>query len=318
MTAVTDHDTFHEGERFVQERAGEREAALRNGGIVDDTIPSRAIPFLAQQRMLAVGRADAQGAVWGSLLFGVPGLASSVDGRSVVLDRTRIEENSDDPVWGSLGPGADVGLLAIEFASRRRLRINGVVMEADDRHVAIRVHQAYPNCPKYIQRRHSRVDVAAAPDERAGRASGVSLDEARSAVIERADTFFVASRHPTRGLDVSHRGGAPGFVRVVDASRLRIPDYPGNSMFNTFGNFAVDDRAGLVFLDFERRSLLQMSGTAMLRFDEPEEPSQPTGGTGRYWDFHAARWFESPLATRLTWDSPEVSPYLARVLEHSR
>lgn len=315
---MTDQDTFHEGERFVQERAGEREAALRNGGIVGDTIPSRAIPFLAQQPMLVIGHADAQGAVWGSLLFGVPGLVSSVDGRSVVLDRTRIEENRDDAVWESLVPGAELGLLAIELASRRRLRINGVVMETDDRHVVIRVRQAYPNCPKYIQRRHIRADGAASPDERPARASGVSLDAARTAVIGRADTFFVASRHPTRGLDVSHRGGPPGFVRVLDANRLRIPDYPGNSMFNTFGNFAVDDRAGLVFLDFGRRSVLQMSGSAELRFVEREDPSQPTGGTGRYWDFHVARWFELPLATRLTWDGPEVSPYLARVLEHSR
>jgi len=133
--------------------------------------------------------------------------------------------------------------------------------------------------------------------------------------VEHADTLFVASRHPTRGVDMSHRGGAPGFVRVLDPRRLRIPDYRGNGMFNTLGNFVVDDRAGLVFLDFDRGILLQMTGTVTLQFNEAEDSHQPTGGTGRYWDFHLARWLEVPILTKLAWELLDFSPYNPRAFE---
>lgn len=292
-------DPFHEGERYTQERAGEREVAVRNGSIVAKAIQARAIPFLAQQRMLAIASVDEHGAASASVLFGVPAFAHSPDGVSVVLDRTRIHANPDDPLWNNLRPGVPVGLLAIELDSRRRLRINGVVSTLDAARIEISVREAYPNCPKYIQRRHLHYDRRVDRSESQPHATGVSLDEVRSLVIERTDTLFVASQHPTRGLDASHRGGMPGFVRVLDPRRLRIPDYRGNGMFNTLGNFTVDGRAGLVFVDFDRGILLQMTGTAAVHFDEAEDPRQPTGGTGRYWDFHVDRWLESAIPTTL-------------------
>jgi hypothetical protein len=242
-------------------------------------------------------------------------LASSADGQSVIIDRTRLDVSPDDGLWNNLRVDVDLGLLAIELGSRRRLRINGVVSRLDHRQIEINVREAYPNCSKYIQRRHLSDDPGARPAEPHARASGVYFDEPRSLVVEQADTFFVASRHPRRGLDVSHRGGVPGFVRVLDPGRLRIPDYPGNSMFNTLGNFAVDDHAGLVFLDFDRKRLLQMTGTAELRLVEPEDPRQPTGGTGRYWDFRVARWRELPVVAPLAWELLDFSPHNPRALE---
>ena len=301
-------DPFHEGERSVQERTGARVAALRTGALLGDAIPPRAIPFLAEQRMLAIGSVDERGTVSASLLFGAPGLAGSPEGRSVIIDRTRVEVIRDDPLWRNLRIDAHLGLLAIDFASRRRLRINGVVSRLDDRQIDVSVREAYPNCPKYIQRRQLRESPRARPADSEAYASGVSLDPLRSQVVERAGTLFVASRHPTRGVDVSHRGGVPGFVRVLDAGRLRIPDYPGNSMFNTLGNFVVDDRAGLIVLDFDRGSLLQMTGTASIRLAQAEDPLQPTGGSGRYWDFHIAGWLELPVVTP-QWELLDDSPH---------
>lgn len=306
---MTMRDPFHEGERHAQERTGEREAALRNGVIVGAVIPSRALPFIAQQRMLALGSVDERGAVWASVLFGERGFVFSADGGSVVIERTRIDPGGDDAAWSNLRVGVDVGLLAIELGSRRRLRINGVVSALDEERVEVSVREAYPNCPKYIQRRHVHEPTGARPAEYEPAVRGVALDDVRSRLIERADTLFVASRHPTRGLDVSHRGGDPGFVRVVDANRLRIPDYHGNSMFNTMGNLMVDNRAGLIFLDFEGGRLLQLTGTAAVHFDVEEDPRQPTGGTGRYWDFHAARWVELPATTRFAWEFLDASPF---------
>ena len=291
----------------MQERAGTREAALRTGALLSDRLPPRAVPFLGEQRMLAVGSVDDRGGISASVLFGARGFVSSTDGDVVVVDRTRVHVDHDDPLWSNLRVDVEIGLLAIELSSRRRLRVNGLVIAMDEERIEVRVREAYPNCPKYIQRRHLHERAHAAPVA-GGPASGAQLDELRSRVVERADTLFVASRHPVRGLDVSHRGGAPGFVRVLDSGRLRVPDYPGNNMFNTLGNFAVDERASLAFLDFDRGRLLQMTGTVMLQPSGEEDLRRPTGGTGRYWDFRISRWIELPVVASFAWELLEYSP----------
>lgn len=308
-------DRFHEGERHVQERAGEREIATRVGASVGDAIPPGAFGFLAEQRLLVVGSADARGAVWASVLFGERGVVSAVAERAVVIERTRVDVIADDPLWSNLRVGAAVGLLAIELGSRRRLRINGVISALADERIEVTVREAYSNCPKYIQRRHFSLDSGRSADAARPAAAGVALDAVRTRLIERADTLFVASRHPQRGVDVSHRGGEPGFVRQVAPNRLRIPDYRGNSMFNTLGNLVVSNRAGLVFMDFERARLLQLVGTVSVHFGEAEDPRQPTGGTGRYWYVDVESWLELPVVRRVTWELLDRSPHnpIARV-----
>jgi predicted pyridoxine 5'-phosphate oxidase superfamily flavin-nucleotide-binding protein len=63
--------------------------------------------------------------------------------------------------------------------------------------------------------------------------------------------------------DASHRGGPPGFVEVAgDGARLRFPDFPGNRMFQTLGNLAVDPRVGLLFVDWDTGTALQVTGRA--------------------------------------------------------
>ena len=87
-----------------------------------------------------------------------------------------------------------------------------------------------------------------------------------------ADTFFVASyvdhEDGDRAVDVSHRGGRPGFVRV-EGNRLTIPDYAGNLHFNTLGNLISNPRAGLLFVDFEQGNVLQVQGRAEVILDSP-------------------------------------------------
>ena len=108
------------------------------------------------------------------------------------------------------------------------------------------------------------------------------LQPSQIELVERADTFFVTSAHPTRGLDTSHRGGNPGFVEVLDEKTLRIPDYQGNSMFNTIGNLLIYPRAGLTFPDFDINTMLQMSGTTEVLWKHADGSD---GDTGRSWIF---------------------------------
>jgi uncharacterized protein len=301
------HAPFHDGEIAVQERAGERHLASRHGAGISSRIIPGALSFLARQRLVAVSAAGDDGHLWTSVLCGEPGFMESSDGQRVSIRPSLMAASPDDPVLHVLAAGRDLGILAIELASRRRLRINGTIEEISDEEIRVLVRESVANCPKYIQRRSPR-DVATPPSHRRPSEWGRTLDDDRRALIEQADTAFVGSLHPARGVDASHRGGAPGFIQVVDDTILRIPDYPGNSMFMTLGNYQIDSRASLAALDFERGLVLSFSGSARLRFDV-DDPQHPTGGTGRYWDFLVREWVQFELPTALRWELLDRSPF---------
>jgi predicted pyridoxine 5'-phosphate oxidase superfamily flavin-nucleotide-binding protein len=92
------------------------------------------------------------------------------------------------------------------------------------------------------------------------------LTAAAQDLVAAADTFFLGTTHPTRGNDASHRGGPPGFVEVTSPTTVSWPDFPGNNMFNSLGNLAVDDEAALLFTDYTTGATVQMSGTAALQW----------------------------------------------------
>lgn len=296
---------FHEGELFVQQQAGEAQSAQQNGRIIADTISKGALKFIAQQPMVVLGSLDGE-QVWASLLFGEPGFMQAADPQSVIFDLSRSQVEHSDPFWHNITYDPRIGSLMIELATRRRLRVNGSVARTAPQQLTLQVAEAYPNCPKYIQRRHfHRTEQSSHPSPPR---TGVTLPEDLQNAIASADTFFVASAHPQRNVDVSHRGGNPGFVRLLDEKTLRIPDYPGNSMFNTLGNLALNPQAGLVFPDFQRQRVLQLSGTAEILW-QLDDPSHETGGTGRYWNFTVRQWLETHLPTQYTWEFLDYSPF---------
>jgi predicted pyridoxine 5'-phosphate oxidase superfamily flavin-nucleotide-binding protein len=299
---------FHDGELDVQEQAGELEEGRRNGRVLADSIMKGALKFVAQQPMVVFGSVDDEQNVWASVWFGPVGFATAPDERRVEFDLLRAGVHEHDPFWKNIQHNARIGALFLELATRRRLRINGTVTRPTLDRLTLDVEECYPNCPKYIQRRNIHFEAV----ERSGAVSspldGRALNGEQTALIQAADTFFVASAHPQRGVDASHRGGRPGFVEVVDQRTLQIPDYAGNSMFNTLGNFTVNPRAGLVFLDFKRNRTLQLTGRAKIRWDQ-EDASGRTGGTQRFWVFKVDRWRESQTHAGLRWEFLDYSPH---------
>jgi predicted pyridoxine 5'-phosphate oxidase superfamily flavin-nucleotide-binding protein len=275
--------------------------------MIGDRLVDGARDFLGRQGAAAVAAAGPDGALWASLWCGSPGFLRSDEhgGRVGVLsalDRT----HAADPVRRIIRTGAPLAFLVIDFATRRRFRINGTIDRSDATGLELQVREAFGNCIKYIQRRQQADDPKGGGVGRV--TSGLAFDGERQEFIAQTDTLFVASIHPERGLDVSHRGGQPGFVRVDNDRTLRIPDYPGNSMFQTLGNFEVDSRAGLALIDFERRRVLSLTGIAATGFGA-EDPCHPTGGTGRYWSFSVERWMEFPLPSAISWTLIERSPF---------
>jgi hypothetical protein len=277
------------------ERAGRR--MIRDFMLEEHRALFEKLPYVV------VGSLDAQDRPWASILTGAPGFMTSPDARLLEIGARPL---AGDPLAANLARGAPLGLLGIELETRRRNRMNGTVVSADEKGFAIFVRQSFGNCPQYIQARAHAGANAPANERRpnAVHAEGPRLSAAAAALVRSADTFFIASASanargdgPGDGVDVSHRGGRPGFVRVMDERRLAWADYPGNNMFNTLGNVVDEPRVGLLFLDFESSDLLQIAGRADIRF-EPE----------RLVELTVTDVLETRAATPSRWELLEYSP----------
>ena len=257
----------------MQTRAGVRESARRVGGIVGETISEAFAAFLASVPLVAVGAEDEHGRLWATLLAGRPGFVRA-HGPADARDRLEVAASpvAGDALALRLGAiacvGAPAGVTAIDPATRRRVRVNGRLAPRENAASAsftLEVAEAYGNCPRYITARELGLadeSPAASFAATAALRPQVALLAAHVAWLQSADMLFVASIGPQGRADASHRGGAPGFVVVPDATHVVIPDYSGNRMFNTLGNLLVDPRIGLVIPDFARGALLQISGRA--------------------------------------------------------
>ena len=293
---------YHEGELAVQARAGVQEMARRIGRSIGSTIPPAAQEFLARQPMVMIGTVDQGGFVWASLVTGEPGFMQALDERRVSIAAHPLP---GDPLNENLRINDQVGLIAIEPATRRRMRLNGRAEVGSDGAIMIYAQQVYANCPKYIQARAWELSDRSAPSARLVR-NDVDLNPAQQRWISEADTLFIASSHHAGGVDASHRGGHPGFVRVLHERLLAWPDYPGNMMFQTLGNIAVNPNAGLLFMEFERGATLQLTGRAAIIWDEARKGTFP--GAQRVVEFHVDRVIQIEPAIGLRWKFLDYSP----------
>lgn len=291
--------SFHEGELAVQHRAGEQHNASLNSRLIATSIASQALAFISEQPWAVLGGLDFQDHLWCTALGGGAGfITPAPDGTEVRFNLCRSPVHPANPLLPGLVTGQALGSLFIDLATRRRLRVNGRVAQISKESLQLTVEESFPNCPKFIQKRifsGALDETASGPEHRHGR----HLGAAEQAWILSADTLFLATMHPERGTDASHRGGKRGFIQVVDDTTLRLPDYPGNSFFQSFGNLEVDPRMGMLIPAFETGALLHLSGTGEVIWGAPD-PENLTGGTGRFLEFHVRRWTMTP--------SPEVGP----------
>eukprot|EP00754_Rhynchopus_humris_P049568 Rhum_TRINITY_DN8478_c0_g2::Rhum_TRINITY_DN8478_c0_g2_i1::g.28121::m.28121/K07006/K07006; uncharacterized protein len=301
---------FHAGERAVQRRVfGERVAAAHREEVsnyIRPYMPEQHTLFYAEAPWLVVGTVDAASGFPTASVVNTPvggrGMTSTQDGVHFEIDRanflprdTALANLTQGPKEGEGAAGAPIGILGIQLHTRRRNRVNGHVVASSSTDggastaVRFQVDQSFGNCPKYIQARDIRPAAAAAAASDAAsvqREESPGLSAAARAVVSGADTFFIATRHSAQegshassvGVDVSHRGGNPGFVRVSSADdeggadTLTFPDYVGNGFFQTLGNIELDGRVGLLFPDFasgvEGGRLVQVTGRAVVQFDD--------------------------------------------------
>lgn len=291
---------FHADELAAQTRAG---TGSRFGAGIRSFMPDQHRSFFELLRYVFVGTADAEGWPLATMLTGTPGFVYSPDPGTLRVDAL---PGANDPAAATFGDSREVAILGLDLSTRRRNRANGSIASLDEGGFTVAVRQSFGNCAKYIQRR--------APHRVPPAPGGVDaldgLDAQARALIAQADTLFVASRSGPEiaaagGLDVSHRGGRPGFVQV-DGNTLVIPDFAGNRFYNTLGNFLGEPRGALLFVDFETGDLLQLQGLTTV--DWSSDAAQPVAGAERTWRFAVKRAWRRRAAIPFRWSFLDYSP----------
>lgn len=264
---MTDDETFHAGEQAMQTRAGVRERMAQAGPkVIRRFMPDQHRDFFAVLPWMLVGYADGTGQPWAAALTGAPGFVVSPDPGHLVFSA---RPGAADGLADHVGIGTRLGLLGLQPHTRRRNRMNGHVTALSAAGFTVEVDQSFGNCPQYIQARsvmEAAADWTGLAPRRMAEADTLSAEDLD--LIAAADTFFVATRAEAGlgpqerrgGLDVSHRGGMPGFLKPADDRTLYWPDYRGNFFFNTLGNILADPRCGLLVPDFHCGGALQIAG----------------------------------------------------------
>ena len=266
---------FHPGELLAQDRMGVREKIERVAGRrIRDHMPEQHREFYASLPFALLGTVDDHGQPWASIVAGRPGFMTAPDAHNLEITAGPL---FGDPLNWTLKVGADIGLLGIQPETRRRNRLTGQVRSVGSQGFAIKIAQAFGNCPQYIQSRtvevRPEVDI---PQTKRPTTQSNKFDDKIRALIERSDTLFIATAYldetgtAAQGADVSHRGGKPGFVRVEDDRTFVLPDFSGNLHFNTVGNILLNPKAGFLFVDFESGELVYMTGQAEIIWDGEE------------------------------------------------
>lgn len=288
---------FHADEQLAQDLAGFDAVS----GNIYAAMPDQHREFFAHLPYLFVATLDERQWPVATLFNGPAGFLRSPDDTHLRIGAPR---RADDPAQAALFPGQLVGALGLDFSNRRRNRVNGTVSRTDKNRVEIAVQQSFGNCPQYIQRRELfAVPNIAKPIEQLN-----GLDEPARRLIQQADTCFVASyahgELAQGGVDISHRGGKPGFIHL-GGETLWIPDFRGNRYMNTLGNLLAQPRAALLFIDFALGDILHLQGETQILW---QAESGGVVGAERYWRFDITRAWRFPQALGWRGRNVEFSP----------
>lgn len=278
-----DNSVFHKGEVFAQNTLGLASTIAKNTqGFIRPFMPKQHRDFFASGPLMMIGLLDATGHPVALPIWGDEGFVQSPSETRLVIS---LAPSSKHLIETQLDldchQGSKFGLVGVELATRRRNRLNGVISHHCDELFQLDVEQSFGNCPQYIHKRNTLVEQQATECSVATFSQleyRYGLPNDVSSTITNADTFYIASRHnrlgnhAKEGIDVSHRGGKPGFIHVEN-NQLLIPDFSGNKFFNTLGNIQLDSRVGLCFIDDITGTLYILKGNAEILWDTATLPN---------------------------------------------
>lgn len=302
--------TYHSGELTAQNKAGTKGVAaeLAAGKRSALSFASGHDVFLAAQSFAALTSVDMKSeSVWVTPLFGKPGDLAAISQKQIAISRDCIP-NLD--ILNFIEAGTPLSLLGIDLNRRMRHRINGYAATAQNnaKHsLALQVAEYTPNCPKYINRRNIIPASGGMPalNKNARAETRTKLSEDEQKFVRNMDTLWIGSYAPGIGADCNHRGGKPGFIRVVSPSSIEWPEYRGNGMFFTSGNLESYDRAGVTLVDFDTGSMIQMTGRATVDWEHDGRYE----GASRKIVFHITSLLRTNEVTNHRWLRLDYSPY---------
>lgn len=262
-------NSWHQGELSVQKRAGTAQKMAEIGPkFIREFMPQQHRDFFQSLSMIYIGYSDSKSETRASLLFGEPGFITSSSETTLQINT---QYSLNDFNNNHLNVGDRIGLLGIEFISKRRNRLNVIITDINQKNIQVKVLQSYGNCPKYIQ---PKILVTNPHYDAQSTSSTVSLTQNIRELIINADAFFIASRFDdgqalnNRGGDISHRGGAAGFITINEKGQLLVPDYVGNGFFNTLGNLLENPIASLLFCDWQQGHAYQITVSSEILWSE--------------------------------------------------
>lgn len=301
-------EVFSKGELHVQKLAGEDHIATsRTSMATNQLLTNFSANFIESQLLFNITSIDQNNNVWVSMLSGTPNFLKVIDASTLKIDKTLIISPSEDIFYKNIKHKENIGLLFIDWETSRRYRLNGTIkQEGSD--LVINIEETYGICPKYIQKRSFEyTNMSTAPIQLT---SGTTIIEDHKQLIETANTFFLGTQGANNKVDASHKGGKSGFVKFINNNTLRIPDYPGNSMFNSLGNLYENPKSGLVFIDYTTNTMLQVTGKGEIQFNQNNNNDlKQSANTGRFWLFKIESWILTENFNQINWKFINYSPF---------
>ncbi|KAF4170489.1 hypothetical protein CNMCM8927_004564 [Aspergillus lentulus] len=328
---------WHDGERKMQTLL---KVPFKPNPTVPYLYPGAA--FLVQRSpLMALGTIDEEGRPWATVWGGEPGFAAPAS-QSTVDIKTPVDSRYD-PVAELLlrgstkednvsaeTAGQPIAGLAIDLETRKRAKLHGRKIagsldtdslesggdcqgqrERGMAHLSVFIQGCLGNCPKYLNKKKI---IPALPDPKLI-SDTPQLPPAAVELLNRVDCLFVASTHGTEDMDINFRGGPPGFVRLMsngpNGSVFVYPEYSGNRLYQTLGNFQMTPLAGYVFPDFNTGNALYVTGTAEILIGKDAAALLPRSNLAVKVTVTSARFVEKSLAFRGIAGAP--SPYTPSV-----
>ena len=253
---------FHKGELHMQQQVGlkpEQRKSIER--FIRPYMPKQHRDFFEELKYAYIGVKDKWGRSWASITWGDK-LIQSPNEKQLLLNAQILGQ---EQLALSVSPGDKLGILGLDYSNRRRNRANGSIQTTSSDGYLIDIEQSYGNCPKFI---HIREMMALSPSPILKIEHFHNFTEDLSSLLQHTPTFFIATQFDApdnaHGLDVSHRGGKHGFVRVLSDKMLVFDDYPGNNFFNTFGNLIVNPSAGLLIHNDQNGDIYMLTGRATI------------------------------------------------------
>lgn len=250
---------FHEGEYHIQEIMGIREDSNSLSSMIKSTIPKIASDFLEKLNFCVLALSTREDDLFTSIVYDTKSFIKIISDNSFSIN---LNNKSYIPQSFFKEESLNIGIIGLDFSCAKRIRINGRA-KIVDKELIVFVDEIYSNCPKYIKKRYIQKNLKNLAE--ASIENQLELNSDLINIISNSDTFFLASKHKVKGLDVSYKGGSIGFIKVISTTELYFDDMPGNNLYNSLGNIYTNPYINMFFIDFKKHNTYNILAKACIK-----------------------------------------------------